>query len=228
MAEVACAILVMAKAPVAGQAKTRLASVFGPTLAADLAAALLLDTLVSAQSARVTTRIVALAGDLSQARRGTEIASMLGEFAVVPQRGTDFVARLMEAHVDAGAVAGVPVLQIGMDTPQASADILTAAAATLVQPEVDAVLGKAQDGGWWALGLSDPGTASVLEGVAMSRADTGSMTLAALVTLGCIVTELPVLSDVDTPDDVWLVAKGLDASSHFRQAVEQAAASGLR
>ena len=227
MADVACGILVVAKAPVAGQAKTRLASFYGPTVAADLAAASLLDTLESARGARVATRIVALAGDLSQARRGNEITSMLDDFTVVRQRGADFATRLREAHFDAGAVAGGPVLQIGMDTPQASAVDLTAAAATLAKPEVDAVLGLAQDGGWWALGLSDPAAASVLKGVAMSRADTGSMTLAALVGMGSLVTELPVLADVDTPDDVWLVAKSLGTASHFRQAVERAGASVL-
>ena len=48
-----CAILVVAKAPVAGLAKTRLAPAFGADGAAELAAAALLDTLVAVRGASV-------------------------------------------------------------------------------------------------------------------------------------------------------------------------------
>ena len=45
MSPMACTLLIMAKAPVAGQAKTRLAPAFGSDGAARIAAAALLDTL---------------------------------------------------------------------------------------------------------------------------------------------------------------------------------------
>ena len=69
MNPVDCAVLVMAKAPIPGLAKTRLAPHFGPEGAADLAAASLLDTLIAVRSADVTSRIVALTGDFALARR---------------------------------------------------------------------------------------------------------------------------------------------------------------
>jgi glycosyltransferase A (GT-A) superfamily protein (DUF2064 family) len=218
MSPVECAILVVAKAPVAGQVKTRLVARFGPEGAAELAAASLLDTLVAVRSADVTNRIVAITGDLTLAHRSDEITSMLADFTVIPQKGRDLPERLVEAHIDAAALAAVPVLQIGMDTPQAGPDLLTSSAAALAEHTVDAVLGPATDGGWWAVGVSAPGMASVLGGITMSRADTGAKTLVALRGLAITVFELPTVTDVDTPDDVWLVASALDNSSYFRQA----------
>ncbi len=216
-----CAILVVAKAPVAGLAKTRLAPAFGPGGAAELAAAALLDTLVAVQEADVGARVVALTGDLADARRAGEISRLLEGFTVIEQRGEGFAERLSAAHAEAGALAGAPVLQIGMDTPQVSPALLSDAAASLTDDGVDAVFGPAVDGGWWALGLTDPGMASALEGVPMSRADTGVRTLAALADRGVVALHLPELADIDSPEDVWSVADQLGEDSRFRMAAER-------
>ena len=42
------------------------------------------------------------------------------------------------------------------------------------------MLGPAEDGGWWVLGLRDPLRARALRDVPMSRGDTAARTLAAL------------------------------------------------
>jgi glycosyltransferase A (GT-A) superfamily protein (DUF2064 family) len=107
------------------------------------------------------------------------------------------------------------VLQIGMDTPQVTGSLLTAAAGELARAGVDAVYGPATDGGWWALGLAEPYRATFLAGVVMSRADTGARTLAGLRTIGPRVSELVTLTDVDTIDDVATVASELRPDSHF-------------
>ena len=211
-----CAILVVAKAPVAGLAKTRLTPAFGTEGAAELAAAALLDTLAAVMAADVAIRVVALTGDLAGARRSGEITSMLEAFIVIPQRGHRFAERLGAAHADAGALAGTPVLQIGMDTPQVSPGVLSGAASSLTDDGIDAVFGPAVDGGWWALGLRDTRTASALAGVPMSRPDTGSRTLSALADRGVVAVHLPELVDVDTPEDVWSVADQVGERSHFR------------
>lgn len=216
-----CAILVVAKAPVAGLAKTRLMPRFGPEGAADLAAAALLDTLAAVSDADVGARIVALTGDLTAAQRGGEIASALEGFTVIPQRGVEFSERLVSAHAEAATLAGRPVLQIGMDTPQVTPGLLSDAARLLVDGAVDAVFGPAVDGGWWALGVSDPSTATVLRDVPMSRADTGALTLAALQGRGVSVAALSELADVDIADDVWSVADGLGDCSRFRQTADR-------
>ena len=78
-----CVVLVVAKAPVPGQAKTRLAASVGDQAAADIAAAALLDTLDAVAAAPVAARVVALTGDLDAACRADEIRSRLADFTVV-------------------------------------------------------------------------------------------------------------------------------------------------
>ncbi|MDG3010882.1 DUF2064 domain-containing protein [Rhodococcus sp. D2-41] len=216
-----CALLVVAKAPVAGRSKTRLTPVYSPDAAAELAAASLLDTLAAVRDTPAAAHVVALTGDLDRAHRSVEVMSALAGFTVIAQRGCCFAHRLVNAHVDAAAVARCPVLQIGMDTPQVTSTLLSAVTQTLVRPDVDAVLGPATDGGWWALGVTTPDMAGVLANIETSRPDTGSRTLHGLQRYGCRVAELDELSDVDTPDDVRTVVAELGAGSRFLAAVQE-------
>lgn len=207
-------VLVVAKAPVPGLAKTRLAATVGPDTAADAAAAALLDTLDAVARADVAGRVVALTGDLDAAARAGELRDRLAGFTVVPQRGDDFAERLVHAHADASAAAdGLPVVQIGMDTPQVSAALLERVSATLLDAE--AVLGPARDGGWWVLGIHEPVRAECLRNVPMSRADTGAVTIRALEDTGVYVTVVDELADVDVIDDVDAVRRECAPGSRF-------------
>jgi glycosyltransferase A (GT-A) superfamily protein (DUF2064 family) len=208
-------VLVVAKAPVPGLAKTRLAASIGDTAAADIAAAALLDTLDAVASAPVEHRVVALTGDLSRASRGDEITCRLEDFTVIPQRGANFADRLANAHADAST--GLPVLQIGMDTPQVTADLLAACGRELTR--ADAVLGFADDGGWWLLGVLRPSMADCLRTVPMSRPDTGASTLAALRGSGVDVVVVGELADFDTVDDIDAVRRKCLPDSRFARAV---------
>lgn len=213
-------VLVVAKAPVPGLAKTRLAAGVGDRAAADIAAAALLDTLDAVADAPVAARVVALTGDLGEASAGDEITARLAEFTVVAQRGTDFAARLANAHVDAAAAAdGLPVLQIGMDTPQVTDELIGECARELLT--ADAVLGLARDGGWWVLGVTDAAMADCLRTIPMSRSDTGAVTLAALEDAGASVNLVATLADVDTIDDVDEVRRACAPESRFARATDK-------
>ena len=205
-------VLVVAKAPVPGLAKTRLAATLGDEVAADIAAAALLDTLDAVAQTPVSGRVVAMTGDLDRACRGAEIRERLESFTVIGQRGDDFADRLANAHADA-AVSGRPVLQIGMDTPQVSAELLTDCARTLLT--TPALLGMACDGGWWVLGVADASAADCLRDVPMSRDDTGAVTLAALRHTALDVIIVEELPDVDTVDDIPLVRAACRSNSRF-------------
>ena len=210
-------VLVVAKAPVPGQAKTRLAASVGDTAAADIAAAALLDTLDAVAAAPVAARVVALTGELSAASYGAEITAGLADFTVVPQRGADFAERLANAHIDAAAVSGgLPVLQIGMDTPQVTDELIGDCARELLA--ADAVLGLARDGGWWVLGVTEGAMADCLRTIPMSRSDTGAVTLAALENTGRNVSLVPTLADVDTIGDVDEVRRVCAPGSRFVRA----------
>jgi uncharacterized protein len=210
-------VLVVAKAPVAGLAKTRLAAAVGPEAAADIAAAALLDTLDAVAAVPVAARVVAMTGDLDAAQAADEIRERLGGFIVIPQRGEDFADRLANAHIDAAGAAGsMPVLQIGMDTPQVTAALLAGCAETLLRSP--AVLGLAGDGGWWVLGVQSTQSADLLRSVPMSRDDTGAATLKALHDGGIGVLLVEQLDDVDTVDDVAAVRRGCAPSGRFARA----------
>lgn len=209
-------ILVVAKAPVAGAAKTRLAATIGNEHAADMAAAALLDTLHTVAAAARATPVLALTGDLLSAARGAEISAAISDWHVVPQRGDDFAERLASAHADAGTLGPEPVLQIGMDTPQLSVADMDDMASAL--SEAGAVLGPAEDGGWWLLGLRDPAHAQLLRDVPMSVADTGTATLQALESAGLQVLVGATLRDVDELADAEAVAVVCPEGSLFATA----------
>jgi uncharacterized protein len=220
MSLVPVTLLVVAKAPVPGQAKTRLAATVGDRVAAQIAAAALLDTLEAVAATPVATRVVALTGELDAAADAAEIRRRLASFAVIDQRGNDFGDRLANAHVDAAAVDGLPVLQIGMDTPQVTADLLGDCARRLA--ESTAVLGFARDGGWWALGVHTPGLAECLRDVPMSQPDTGALTLKSLRSNGVGVTLLDELADFDVAEDVAAVRERCRPGSRFAQVTRAA------
>ncbi|MPZ61624.1 MAG: DUF2064 domain-containing protein [Propionibacteriales bacterium] len=196
-------VLVVAKAPVPGEAKTRLARTVGDGVAADIAAAALLDTLSAAEGTGLSV-VVAWSGDMAYAARRREVEAALRRCAVISQRGRGLAERLVNAHRDASSEVGRPVVQIGMDTPQVTAAQLRAAAGELGGH--DAALGMAADGGWWLLGSRSPVYVEGLGEVAMSREDTGECTLAALAEVGAEVALLEALRDVDTAPDAWSVA----------------------
>ncbi len=199
-------VLVMAKAPVPGLAKTRLAPVVGDQGAAELAAAALLDTLTAAAAAYpMGRRVLALTGDIDRAARADELRHELEGWLVVRQGGESFGERLSDGHRQAHRLSGGPVVQIGMDTPQVSASLLRQVG-DLAHAEGRPVLGPAVDGGWWVLVTTHPGQAAVLTGVPMSRPDTGRLTAAALAAAGVRPSSAPALRDVDDAEDAVIVA----------------------
>lgn len=201
-------ILVVAKAPVAGQAKTRLAADVGDSGAADLAGAALLDTLDACEQAFPPgRRVLALSGDLTSAERSAELARRLTTWDVFPQCGNGFGQRLAQSHADAAKVLHSPVVQIGMDTPQVTPVQLDAASEQLAKGHCDAVLGPASDGGWWCLGLAHPRWASGLVAVPMSTPQTGRATHTMLTSSGAHVVQTAALTDVDTLADAAQVAR---------------------
>lgn len=220
MTGMAVTVLVVAKAPIAGFAKTRLTPPLSPRAAADLASAALLDTLAAVRDSGAARATVAWTGDVARAERAGAIAAALQDFEVVPQRGQGFGTRLANAHADA-ARSGLPVLQIGMDTPQAGPELLAQCAARLLASQ-DAVLGPATDGGWWALGLTDPRVARVLTDVPMSTERTDILTREALSRNGCRIEFLTELNDVDHFGDIAEVAA--DCTGLFASAARLVAA----
>ncbi|MFG2603444.1 DUF2064 domain-containing protein [Streptomyces sp. NPDC048514] len=181
-------LLVIAKEPRPGRVKTRLTPPFSPHEAAELAQAALTDTLHAVAATPATRRVLVLDG-----APGPWLPQ---GFEVLPQCGGGLDERL----ADAFAHCSGPALLIGMDTPQVTPELLT-----VDFGEGDAFLGPAEDGGFWALGLSESDPA-LLRGVPMSTPETGAAQRARLVAAGLRVRELPRLRDVDVAADARAVA----------------------
>jgi len=193
----AAQVMVIAKEPVPGRVKTRLTPPYTPAEAAELAEAALADTLAAAASAPLARRVLAL--------DGTPGPWLPPGFDVIAQRGAGLDERIAWALDDARATSPVPLVLIGMDTPQVTPALLAAAARPLASGAADATLGMAEDGGFWLLGLREIDPDLVL-GVPMSRPDTGSAQLARLQAAGLRVRMMPELTDVDTADEAGRVA----------------------
>lgn len=206
-------VLVVAKAPVVGQVKTRLGHDLGMSRAAELAAAALQDTLEVCSRTFPGRCHLALSGALTTAQRGAEIEAALEGWHVFEQVGEGLGPRLASAFAQVGSG---PVLQIGMDTPQIDGALLHRCAAML-EGQVSAVLGPAADGGWWLLGLTDPEVAQVLAGVPMSSPETCRSTAEAVSGKTGHLAMTEMLRDVDTVADAAAVA-ALVPGSHFGRA----------
>ncbi|HEU5307881.1 MAG TPA: TIGR04282 family arsenosugar biosynthesis glycosyltransferase [Acidimicrobiia bacterium] len=199
-------VVVMAKEPRPGRVKTRLCPPCTPRQAATIAAAALADTLAAVDASGCHARVLAFAGRSESWRRAG--------WSVVPQVAGGLGQRIGAA---VASFAG-PVLVVGMDTPQLTPTVLDDACARLTAPDVDAVLGPADDGGYWAIGFRDR-RAGAFDDVEMSTSDTGRQQRARLDALGLRVTELPRLRDVDTIEDARSVA-ALAPASHFAHALQ--------
>jgi uncharacterized protein len=193
----AAQVVVIAKEPYPGRVKTRLTPPFTPVQAAELAAASLSDTLAAVAETTVARRVLAL--------EGTPGRWLPGGWDVIGQRGDGLDERIAWALVDARVTLPLPVVLIGMDTPQVTPGLLAAAAGPLVSRSADATFGMAEDGGFWLLGLREVDPALIL-GVLMSQPDTGARQLARLRQAGLRVEMLPELTDIDTVYDAERVA----------------------
>jgi uncharacterized protein len=200
------ALLVIAKEPLPGRAKTRLMPPCSVDEAAELARASLLDTLEVVARTPAARRVLVFEGDVRPWRRDG--------FEVIQQRGYGLGERLAAAFDDVDS----PALLVGMDTPQLTPPLLLDGMRALARPNVDAVLGPAFDGGYWSVGFSTP-VSGAFTGVPMSCNSTWIRQRARLGELGLRVHEQPPLRDVDTIEDARAVARAAP-NTRFARALE--------
>jgi uncharacterized protein len=200
-------VVVIAKSPQPGRSKTRLMPPCDPPQAARLAEAALRDTLLAVAATPCHERLLALAGPPGD--------WLPDGFRIVGQGDGTLDRRLARVFSRCPG----PTLLIGMDTPQVDPWMLEEAISGLEAPGTDAVLGHAEDGGYWAIGLNRPDPRA-FAGVPMSVAETGVRQEEALRRLGLRVGLLPTLRDVDLIGDARAVA-AMAPGGGFARAVEE-------
>ena len=203
-AEAPVDIAVFARAPVAGQAKTRLIPLLGAAGAAALQRRLIERTLATA-GAVAGARVTLWVADDAAHPFVVEAARRFGA-ALAEQRGAALGARMNHAF----EVAGAPLVLIGTDCPQLAPDDLHAAAGALADHEV--VIQPATDGGYVLIGLARP-QPLLFESIEWGGPQVLRQTRSRIDALGLRCALRPPLPDLDTPADLRraLAAGWLDA-----------------
>lgn len=191
---------IFAKFPEPGRAKTRLIPALGPDGAAAVHDQLVRHTL---SNVGMLTRDRDVHVEIWTA--GCDPARFAKHFtppvACAAQPEGDLGARMLAAMRAMLRTAHAGVI-IGTDCPDLSPGILAAAFDALKNAEV--VLGPAIDGGYYLIGLRRP-IPSLFENIEWSTPTVLSCTLERAAALGVSVCLLPMLSDIDEPQDlvVW-------------------------
>ena len=199
-----CAIAVMAKAPRPGHSKTRLVPPLTFEQAAKISAAFLHDTtaniLAAAQAMPITPYAAYAPAGLASVLHdhvapGTEL--ILADGAIdAPARITGFGRCLLHAIRTLLEAGHASACVLNSDGPTLPTDILTRTASLLAASGDRAVLGPAEDGGYYLLGLKRE-HAHLFADIAWSTADVAAATRTRAAEQGLELVELPVWYDVD-------------------------------
>jgi rSAM/selenodomain-associated transferase 1 len=189
-------IVVFAKAPVPGRVKTRLIPALGEAGAAHLAERMLARALQQALAAAVGPVELCMS-PAPDAPEWAGIALPAG-IETSDQGEGDLGARMARA-VQRATARGGAVLLTGTDCPDLTAERLRVAAARLAGH--DAVLHRAEDGGYPLLGLR-AFDASLFRSMPWSTPAVADLTLQRLAALGWTVWVGDTLRDIDEPADL--------------------------
>lgn len=196
----------MAKEPRPGFAKTRLVPALGAAGAAALAEAFIADTAALLRTIAVDVVVLAAPPE------AVEVLSALAGFPAIPQHAGDLGARMAGAFADLAARGHAPVLLIGTDSPtQPQAHLTTALSLCAAHPDA-VVLGPAEDGGYWCVGLSRP-QPGLFEAVAWGTGAVLAQTQAQAERLGVPIVLGPRWHDVDEPADLARLRRELAADT---------------
>jgi uncharacterized protein len=189
---------VIAKAPVPGRAKTRLAPPLTPAQAASLQAALLLDTL---DACRTELEDVAILH--ANPAEADELARLAPGTPLVLQEGCGLEDALAGALASAG-----PAAVVSSDVPGLPVGALARAVAAL-EEGADVVLGPALDGGYWLIAMAafhpEP-----LRDIPWSTPAVLAVTLERCRSAGLEVELLQPWRDLDTAVDLAFLRRQLD------------------
>jgi len=239
-----CTLVVMARAPVAGQVKTRLwqgeaaaglseQRALSAAEAAQLHAAFIADVCSKGVQAGIARLRLYVAGSDADAMAPAAWATQLAQgFTLHAQQGADLGARMQHALRTELAQGAQAVIIVGTDSPTLPVRYLQEAMAQLTGGAAQVVLGPASDGGYYLIGASQPVPELFAEGIKWGTSSVLPTTLQRLrehqrqhPKLRCHL--LPFFYDVDTPSDLRLLREHLQFSQNRGQFSDGNDALGL-
>jgi rSAM/selenodomain-associated transferase 1 len=191
------AIIIMAKAPLAGTVKTRLQIRLSAEQCAELAACFLRDAINKAGTLKNQRLIIAYspAAEIDYFRRLGDEKTSFAE-----QKGDNLGEKMFSAFEFAFARDSDAAVMIGTDSPTFPADFIEQAFGFL-ETNADAVLGKTSDGGFYLIGLRKP-DAGIFKAVEWSSAKAFEQTRENIMKLNWRLREVPGWYDIDEPKDL--------------------------
>jgi rSAM/selenodomain-associated transferase 1 len=189
-----CALAIMTKAPLAGAVKTRLTPPLTPEEAAALNACFLCDLARTISEVGGGTQGIACYTPVGAEGSYSDI--LPPEFQLIAQRPEQLSGRLIAATEDLLSVGFRSVCLINSDSPTVPASSFAEAAKILARPGQKLVLGPADDGGYYLIGLKDLHR-RIFEGIDWSTRHVLEQTLTRAAELRLEVHLLPTGYDVD-------------------------------
>lgn len=190
------AIIIMAKAPLAGTVKTRLQPFLSAEQCAQLAACFLRDTINKAKTLKIQLIIAySPAGEIDYFRRWADEKT-----SFVEQKGGNLGEKMFSAFQFAFARKTEALVMIGTDSPTFPAGFIEQAF-ELLETDSDAVLGKTEDGGFYLLGLRKLDE-KIFEAVEWSSPKAFEQVRENIMNLSWRLSEVPRWYDIDEAKDL--------------------------
>lgn len=196
------ALIIFAKAPVAGLAKTRLIPALGAQGAAELAGRLLDHAVHIGMAAGFDHCELCTTPD----KRHMAFARLAASYSLVlTEQGEGDLGERMHRALSRVLADHARVLLVGTDAPSLSAAMLREAAHAL--DTCDAVFVPALDGGYALVGLT-AAHAQLFTGMQWSTPQVMQATRARARASQLVLAELPPVADIDEPADLVHVPQG--------------------
>ena len=199
-------LLVVAKQPAPGQAKTRLCPPLTAGQSASLYECFLLDTLDLMRAVEHVERVIC---HLTEDSR-SYFQQIAPDMQLRRQHGNSLGERLDHLLTESLAAGSDGAVVMDSDSPTLPPDYLAQAFSLLT--DVDVVIGPTHDGGYYLIGMKQP-QPPLLREVEMSTPHVLDETLRRARAVGLTVGQLPRWYDVDTADDLKLLEQELFGES---------------
>jgi rSAM/selenodomain-associated transferase 1 len=227
-----CAIAVMAKAPQPGRSKTRLVPSLAPEQAAALSAAFLRDVTENIAHAATAT---AITGYIAYAPAGLEhlfgghlapaTQLILADGTPDMPAGVENFGRCLLHAVQTLLARGhISACVLNSDSPTLPTALLERTARLLAAPGDRAVLGPADDGGYYLLGMKQA-HAHLFADIAWSTGTVARDTAKRAAEIGLDLITLPTWYDVDDAASLTRLIENLQAPPHEMPAPYEAPAT---
>jgi uncharacterized protein len=201
-------LIIFAREPVPGRVKTRLAGNIGNIMAAELYAAMLMDTIHKAALLSGTEIY------LFWATESAETPKLPGfqQLKALAQRGYDLGERMQNAFRTVFNDRISSCCIVGTDSPDLPVEIIINAFDALERADIDVVLGPASDGGYYLIGMKQPHD-WLFSNMEWSTPDVARLTQQRITEKSLNCFTLPEWHDVDILEDLERLATSSEMSA---------------